>query len=68
MTTDSTTGPTVDNLNQWASNAAQSATEAFDGLDEQVRNLMRSHPVAALAGAVAAGFFIGRLIARPQQS
>jgi hypothetical protein len=46
--------------------ASETLSEATSGLDEQIRRMMREHPVLALAGAVAAGFFVGRVVTRPQ--
>jgi len=38
--------------------------EGLEELDTRVRLLVREHPVATLIGALTAGYFIGRLIAK----
>jgi hypothetical protein len=38
--------------------------EGLGELDGRVRVLVREHPVATLLGALTAGYFIGRLIAK----
>jgi len=38
--------------------------ERLSGLDERVRTTVREHPFATLLGALTAGYFVGRLIAK----
>lgn len=44
--------------------AAQEVRANLQKLDQRLRDLCREHPLAVLGGALAAGFVIGRWIAR----
>ena len=48
---------------EW-SERLQSLREGVEGFDEEVRDTVREHPVACLCGAIAAGYLVGRLVAR----
>ena len=48
---------------EW-SERLQALREGVDDLDQEVRETVREHPVACLCGALAAGYLVGRLVAR----
>ncbi len=48
---------------EWSERMQALRTGAED-LDEEIRDTVREHPVACLLGAIAAGYLVGRLVAR----
>lgn len=42
----------------------QRAQSSFDGVDQQVRAFVKERPFAAVAGAIVAGFVVGRIFSR----
>jgi hypothetical protein len=47
-----------------AATAAQEMRDRFGDLDQKIRRVCRERPLTVLFGAIAAGFIVGRIVAK----